>query len=209
MTMAGDRRARAEAGAGDRAQQDARRPAVQRVPDVLPSQRRRVLRLLLRLLPARGVRPEQGPLHREGLGDQPGDRPAAPLRHRGAVRAPGRLDRRQRVLHLRPGLAADLRRESADAEQGRDDRSRPAAAQAGLDPVHAQRHGARTGNLPGPRRDARDLARLRRDRLPDRPVRRRGRAPAALRPASPASCSRTTSSTSGSGPRPTTTCARG
>ena len=38
------------------------------------------------------------------------------------------------------------------------------------------------GHVPGPRRDARDLARLRRDRLPDRAVRRRGRAPAALRP---------------------------
>ena len=31
--------------------------------------------------------PSQGPLHREGLGDQPGDRPPAPRRHRGAVRA--------------------------------------------------------------------------------------------------------------------------
>ena len=37
------------------------------------------------------------------------------------------------------------------------------------------------GHVPGPRRDARDLAGLRRDRLPDRAVRRRGRAPAALR----------------------------
>ena len=34
--------------------------------------------------------PSQGPLHREGLGDQPGDRPAAPRRHGGAVRAPRR-----------------------------------------------------------------------------------------------------------------------
>ena len=43
-----------------------------------PSQLGRVLRLLLRLLPARGLRPQQGPVHREGLGDQPGDRPPAP-----------------------------------------------------------------------------------------------------------------------------------
>src|SRR3954471_14964305 len=42
------------AGARDRPQQDARGAALQRVPRVLPAQRRRVLRLLLRLLPARG-----------------------------------------------------------------------------------------------------------------------------------------------------------
>ena len=44
-------------GAGDRPQQDARGAALQRVPRVLPRQRGRVLRLLLRLLPARGLRP--------------------------------------------------------------------------------------------------------------------------------------------------------
>ena len=36
-------------------------------------------------------------------------------------------------------------------------------------------------DLPGPRRDARDLSRVRRDRVPHRPVRRRGRAPPAVR----------------------------
>ena len=39
------------------------------------------------------------------------------------------------------------------------------------------------GHLPGPGRDARDLPRLRRDGLPDRAVRRRGRAAAGVRPA--------------------------
>ena len=67
--------------ARDRPQQDAGRPALQRVPRVLPGQRGRVLRLLLRLLPARGLRPELGPLHREGLLDQPGDRAPAPRGH--------------------------------------------------------------------------------------------------------------------------------
>ena len=42
---------------GDRAQQVAGRPAGQRVPRGLPRQRGRVLRQLLRLLPARGVHP--------------------------------------------------------------------------------------------------------------------------------------------------------
>ena len=65
---------------------------------------------LLRLLPARGLRPEQGPLHREGLGDQPGDRPPAPRGDGGAVRAARRDHRRVGVGDLRPRLAGDLRR---------------------------------------------------------------------------------------------------
>ena len=95
-------------GAGDRPQQDARGAAVQRVPHVLPGQRGRVLRLLLRLLPARGVRPQQGPVHREGLGDQPGGRSPAPRGHGGGVRAPGRDRGGVGVVHLRPGLAGDV-----------------------------------------------------------------------------------------------------
>ena len=50
-----DDRAGAAAHAGPRAQQVAGRPAGQRVPGVLPRQPGRVLRQLLRLLPARGV----------------------------------------------------------------------------------------------------------------------------------------------------------
>ena len=45
--------------AGDRPQQDPRRPALQRVPGVLPGQRGRVLRQLLRLLPAGACVPAQ------------------------------------------------------------------------------------------------------------------------------------------------------
>ena len=62
-------------------------------------------------------------------------------------------------------------------------RPRRAAAQARLDPVHAQRHGARPRHVPRARRDARGLPGLRGDRLPRDAVRRRGRAPPALRPA--------------------------
>ena len=57
MTMAATIAGGPAAVAGDRAQQDARRAALQRVPDLLPEKRGRVLRLLLRLLPARGLRP--------------------------------------------------------------------------------------------------------------------------------------------------------
>ena len=91
-------RAGPAADARARPQQDARRAALQRVPRVLPGQRGRVLRLLLRLLPARGLRPAPGPLHREGLLDQRRDRPAAPRRHGAAVRPRGRDHRRLGVV---------------------------------------------------------------------------------------------------------------
>ncbi len=147
----GHHRARPAPDARHGAQQDAGRPALQRVPDVLPRQRRRVLRLVLRLLPARGVRPEQGPLHREGLGDQPGGRPPAPRGDRRRLRPPRRHRRRLRVRDLRPRLAGDVRHEHAGAQEGRLPRPRQAPAQARLDPVHAQRHGARPRHVPGAR----------------------------------------------------------
>ena len=115
---------RPAAGAGDRAQQDAGRAALQRVPRVLPRERSRVLRQLLRLLPARGLRPGAGPLHREGLVDQRRDRPAAPRRHRLAVRPQGRDHRRLRLLHLRDRLAAALPRPDAALQGRRLDRPR-------------------------------------------------------------------------------------
>ena len=179
----GDDRAPPAPGARARPQQDARGAALQRVPDVLPVQRRRVLRLVLRLLPARGLRPEQGPLHREGLGDQPGDRPAAARRHGGAVRAARRRDRRLGVGDLRPRLAGDVQRQLPDPVEGRRRRSRRAAAQARVPPVQPQRHRARARDVPRPRRHAGGVPGLRRDRVPGAAVRRRGRAAPALRSA--------------------------
>ncbi len=98
-------------------------------------------------------------------------------------------------------------RNMRSAAPRRGGRSRPAAAQARLDPVHAQRHGAGPRHVPGARRGARDLPGLRRVGLPRDVLRRRGRAPAALRPADRRAASRTTSSTSRSG-RPRTTTSR-
>ena len=183
MTMAATIEAVQRPGADHGPQQDAGRAALQRVPDVLPDELGRVLRLLLRLLPARGLRPVAGPLHREGLGDQPGDRPAAPRRHGVAVRAPRRDHRRLGVLHLRPRLAGDLQRQLPGHRQGHRHRPRRAAAQAGLAAVQPQRHGARARHVPRARGDAGGLPGLRGDGVPGAAVRRRGRAPAALRPA--------------------------
>ena len=170
-------------GARDRAQQDARRPALQRVPRVLPGERGRVLRLLLRLLPARGVRPAGRPLHREGLLAERRHRPASPRRHLEPAPAPRHGDRRLRLLHLRPRLAGGVREARRLPDRRRGDRPRRDAAQADRHPVRPQRHAARPRALPRQGRRDRDPARVHRDRLPHLDVRRRGRADHALRPA--------------------------
>ena len=167
--------AREPADAGDGAQQDAGRAAVPGVPAVLPGQRRRVLRQLLRLLPARSVRAGQRHLHREGIDDQRRDRSHAAVGDAVALRAPRRHHRRQRVVHLRPGLAGRVLRPGAAAREGAAHRSRPDPAQAGRDPVRAQRSRVRARQLPRPRRHHRGLSVVRRVRASHRAVRRRGR----------------------------------
>ena len=179
----GDDRRGAAAQPRHRPQQDACRAALQRVPRVLPGEQGRVLRLLLRLLPAGGLRPGPGPLHREGLLDQRRDRPPAARRHRRALRPPRRDHRRLGLLHLRDRLAPGLQRKNAALQGRRGNRPRRRAAQAGEDAVPAQRPGAGARRLPGPRRGAGDHALLRRVGLPDRPLRRRDRGDPALRPA--------------------------
>ena len=104
--------------AGHGAQQDARRAALPGVPGVLPGQRGRVLRQLLRLLPAGGLPAAVGHVHREGFVAQRRDRPAAPQRHARAVRAARRDHRRVGQLHLRPRRSGRLRRDR-DQPQGR------------------------------------------------------------------------------------------
>ena len=70
--------------------------------ELFPDGRGPLLRQLLRLLPAGGLRPLDGHVHREGLVDQRRDRPDAP---RGDARAPHPERRAHRglgLLHLRP-----------------------------------------------------------------------------------------------------------
>ena len=132
-------------GAGDRpgepadarhgAQQDAGRPALPGVPPVLSAQRRRVLRQLLRLLPARGLRAGDRLVHREGSHDQRRDRSDAAVGDPVAVRAARRRHRRVGVLHLRPGIARGVLRHAAAARARAAPRPRADPAQAGRDPV--------------------------------------------------------------------------
>ena len=72
----------AASGAGSRAEQDPRRPALRRVQDLLPRQRGRVFRLVLRLLPARGLYPAHRHLYREGLARSTSRSTACAMRRR-------------------------------------------------------------------------------------------------------------------------------
>ena len=170
-------------GARDRPQQDARRAALQRVPRVLPGERGRVLRLLLRLLPARGVRPAGRPLHREGLVPQRRHRPAPARGDLEPALAPRHGDRRLRLVHLRPRLAGGVREARRLPDRRRGDGPRRDAAEADRHPVRPQRHAARPRPLPGQGRRGRDPAGVLRDGVPRLDVRRRGRADHPLRPA--------------------------
>ena len=108
FTMAQGDRGDAAPGADPRAQQDAGGAALRRVQELLPRQRGRVFRLLLRLLPARGLCAALGHLHREGILDQRADRPHAPLGDARAAGARRRHHRRLGLLHLRHRLGRDL-----------------------------------------------------------------------------------------------------
>ena len=198
-----DDRALPEADARPRPQQDARRAALQRVPGVLPGQRRRVLRQLLRLLPAGGVPAPERHLHREGLVTERRDRPPPPRRDPRPLRATRRDHRRQRLVHLRPGRAGRLRRDGRPPPEGRlvPPRRRPPPARR--PPVPAQRPVPDPGPLPGPRRHARVPAGVGGPPRPGRVLRRRRRADHRARPARPASCS-PSATRSTSTPRATT-----
>ena len=198
----GDREAPAPR-ARHRAQQDARGAALQRVPRVLPRERGRVLRLVLRLLPARGLHPAGRPLHREGLVAERRHRAAPALGHVLAPHAPRRRRHRVRLVHLRPRLAGGVARARAHARGGGGARPRRGAAQADREPVRPQRHGPRARALPREGRSRRDPAGERRDRLPRLVLRGRGGADHALRSRSRARSTRTWT-TSSSGLRPST-----
>ena len=180
---AGHRR-NAASGPDPRAQQDPGRPALRRVQVVLSRQRRRVFRLLLRLLPAGGLRSAHRPLHREGFIDQRADRPHAPLGDAGAARARRRRHRRLRVVHLRHRLGRDLYGHVVRPVGRRAHRAAPAHRRPRRPAIQAHQHGFLARHLPRARRRDRAVPRpLRGPRLAHRPVRRRDRDAHRVRPA--------------------------
>ena len=162
-------------GAGAGAEQDAGRAALRRVQELLPRQRGRVFRLVLRLLPAGSLRPAHRHLHREGILDQRADRPHAALGDARAAGARRRDHRRLGVVHLRHRLGRDLFGDDLHAQAGRAHRPAPAARRPGGAAIQAhQRFRAR--HVPGARRHDRHLpGALRGPRLAGAPVRRRDR----------------------------------
>src|SRR6185437_15765756 len=133
--------------------------------------------------PARGVRPADRHLHREGLVHQRRGRAAPALGHELAAHPPGHDRGRLGVLHLRPGHPAGVRGPDGPAPGGRHDRPRSAAPQAGRYAVRAQRPVLHPGHVPGPRRHDRDHPGLRGAGRPHRDVRGRDRAAAHPAPA--------------------------
>ena len=184
FTMANVIAQREPADARDGAEQDARRAALQRVQEPVPGKRGPLLRLVLRLLPARGVRSFDRHVYRERREHQRRDRQAAPFRDQGAARAQRRADRGVGLVHLRPRRARGVLRDAGVPRRGADHRSRPDAAQAGRYPVSAQRLRFSSRDVSGARRHRRDFPGVRRAaRGAGRVFRRRGRGDLRDRPA--------------------------
>ena len=163
-------------GADPRAQQDAGGAALRRVQELLPRQRGRVFRLLLRLLPAGSLRPAHRHLYREGILDQRADRPHAPLGDARAARARRRHHRRLGVVHLRHRLGRDLFGDDVHAQARRAHRPAPADRRPGRAAIQAHRRRFLPRHVPRARRHHRHLpGALRGPRLAREPVRRRGR----------------------------------
>ncbi len=206
FTMANVIAADAAADAGPVAQQDAGGPALRRIPRVLSPQRRRLFRQLLRLLSARSLHSAARHLHRERRVDQRRDRPPAADGDKRPGQPPRRDRRRQRVLHLRLGLAEGLSGDDGAAAYRRHRRPRRAAGEAGRHPVRAERSRFSRGKFRVRGDVHRMLARLRRVRLSHRTLGRRDREPVDHQSAHAAKSS--ASSTSCSSIRPSTSSCR-
>ena len=146
------------ADARDGAQQDPGGAALSGIPSLLPGERGRVLRQLLRLLPARGLRSVDRFVHRERSDHQRRDRSHAPVGDPVALRAPRRHHRLERVVHLRPGIARGVLRHAAAAAARPAHSARSDSPQARRDSVRAQRDRLLARHLPRARRRHRGLS---------------------------------------------------
>ena len=160
MTMANVIKAARPADVGPLAQQDARRATLRGDQELLPAQRRRVLHLVLRLLPARSLRPDDRHVHRKRRVDQRGHRsPAAPrdIEPDGARR---RHHRRYGVGNLWPRRSGVIPRADGHAHERRAHRARRHSAVARARAVLAERRRLRARDVPRARRYGRDLSGL-------------------------------------------------
>ncbi|KIT73635.1 hypothetical protein QP64_00130, partial [Staphylococcus aureus] len=144
--------------AGPRAEQDPRGAALWRDEVVLPGERGRIFRQLLRLLPARSLCAPVGHVHREGKLGERSDRPDAALGDALAAGARRRDHRRLGLLSLRHRFGRDLQRDDLRSEKGPGGRPARDHPQARRAPVQAQRRRLRARRLPGTRRQPGDLS---------------------------------------------------
>ena len=156
-------RAREPADARDGAEQDARRAALQRVQEPVPRKRGPLLRLVLRLLPARSVRALDRHVHRERREHQRRDRQAAAFRDQGAARAQRRADRGVGLVHLRPRRARGVLRDAGVSRSTAQTIDRDKMLRKLVDiAVSAQRLRFPSRDVPRARRHGRDFPGLRR-----------------------------------------------
>ena len=159
---------------------------------------------LLRLLPARGVRPAGRPLHREGRVDQRRHRPAAALGDLGALPAPRR---RRSSRRCRASTPSARRRSTASrpccSPSGRSETVTRCCASSSTSSTSATTRFLGPRPLPRPRRRRRGAAVGDGDGLPDLVLRRRGRADHPLRPADRARCTRSSTTSRSSRRRST------
>ena len=158
------------------AEQDPGRAGRLRDARVLPEQRRRLLRLVLRLLPARGLRPADRHLYREGLLHQRGGREASPPGHLEPALAPRRDRGRLGELHLRHRQPAGLRGARPQRLEGRTARARRPHQVAHRHPVRPQRLRPLARDLPRAGRHRGCVPPVRREPAARELLWRRGRA---------------------------------
>ena len=133
-----------------------------------PGQRGRIFCLVLRLLPARGVRSGVGPLHRKRSDDQRRDRPSAAVRDAGSVRASRRDRGRVGLVYLRSRRSGRVLRDARFYRAGHEDQARRISPAAGRTAIRTRQYRLRSRRVSGPRRRRRDLSELSGSGLPDR-----------------------------------------
>ena len=140
-------------------EQDAGRAALRRDARVFPAQPRRVFRVVLRLLPAGGLRAGVRHVYRQGRVGQRSHRADAAVGDQGADGAARRDHRGDGVRDLRPRRSRGVLQHGAAPVARRSHRpaTDPAAARGVA--VHAQRDRARERHVPRARRHHRHLSR--------------------------------------------------
>src|SRR5690606_14678157 len=120
----------------------ARRTIVRRIQAVLPEQCRRILYLLLRLLPARSVSAHFEPVYRKRSFNKRGNRETKAERNVVVADRTTRRDRRRvRIMHIRYWKPGGVRQECNQTENRRKHTAQPASVRSCRHFVQSHRGG--------------------------------------------------------------------